>query len=182
MFEIVKYPNPILKKKCREFTTEELKSGKVGDMTFADIKARLARAMAFDSGIGLAGPQIGLNLRVFMVNGTGNPDDDLIIFNPKLSNMKGEVVASEGCLSFPDVYIKVKRFAEVTLEGYDIMSKPFKLEAKDLLARVLQHEYDHLDGKLFIDYNMGAMDRVRTNKILNVLEARWERSHKAKTK
>jgi len=177
VIEIIKYPNPILKKISREFTLDEIKAGKFDNMTFAELKDKMIKAMAMDSGVGLAAPQIGLNVRMFVVNTTGMPDHDLVVFNPILSNLKGSVIDKEGCLSFPNVYIKVKRFAEVTLEGYDTFSNPIKVEAKEMLARVIQHEYEHCFGKLFIE-KMDIMDRIRTNRILEDLERKYEKYKK----
>jgi peptide deformylase len=178
---IIKYPNPILKKVSREFTLDEIKAGKIENMTFAELRDKMIKVMAMDAGVGLAAPQVGLNLRMFIVNTTGMPDHDLVVFNPVLSNMKGSAIDKEGCLSFPHIYIKVKRFAEVTLEGYDVLSNPIKIEAKEMQARVIQHEYDHCCGKLFIE-KMDVMDRIRANRVLEQLEQQWVRAQLLKGK
>lgn len=105
------------------------------------------------NGVGLAAPQIGVNLRVFVIDVSENVVNPIVFINPKIIKMSGSVVSSEGCLSFPDVYSDVKRAANVMVKAMDIKGKSFVLEAKDgsLLARAIQHEFDHLNGILFID-------------------------------
>ena len=107
------------------------------------------------NGVGLAAPQIGVNLRVFVIDvreteGVLNP---IVFINPKIIKKSGEVVSSEGCLSFPDVYSDVKRAENVLVKATDIKGRSFTLEAKEgsLLSRAIQHEFDHLNGILFID-------------------------------
>ena len=106
------------------------------------------------NGVGLAAPQIGVNLRVFVIDVRENDVLNPIVFiNPKIIKKSGEVVSQEGCLSFPDVYSDVKRAENVLIKATDIKGRSFTLEAKDgsLLSRAIQHEFDHLNGVLFID-------------------------------
>ena len=106
------------------------------------------------NGVGLAAPQIGVNLRVFVIDVRENDILNPIVFiNPKIIKKSGEVVSSEGCLSFPDVYSDVKRAENVLVKATDIKGRSFTLEAKEgsLLSRAIQHEFDHLNGILFID-------------------------------
>ncbi len=101
-------------------------------------------------GIGLAGPQVGRMERLFVVH---VPDDEPRVFiNPRIvAASPDEGPYEEGCLSIPGVYADIRRPLEVTVEAIDADGKPFRLDAGGVLARVIQHEYDHLDGVLFID-------------------------------
>ena len=100
-------------------------------------------------GIGLAAPQIGRSERIAVIDVEDNP---IVIVNPEIVITDGSSKAEEGCLSIPEIFGDVERSARVTVRALDRAGKPFELEATDLLARCLQHEIDHLHGKLFIDY------------------------------
>ena len=100
-------------------------------------------------GIGLAAPQIGRSERIAVIDVEDNP---IVIVNPEIVITDGSSKAEEGCLSIPEIFGDVERSARVTVRALDRDGKPFELEATDLLARCLQHEIDHLHGKLFVDY------------------------------
>ena len=100
-------------------------------------------------GIGLAAPQVGRTERLAVVDVDDQP---LVIINPEIIARTGKAKAEEGCLSIPDIYADVERPKEVSVRAMDAEGNTFKIEATDLLARCLQHEIDHLDGKLFLDY------------------------------
>ncbi len=105
-------------------------------------------------GVGLAGNQVGLPYRVFVVNPTGDSackDEAQVFINPILSGRKGSLEAEEGCLSLPGVFAQVKRPEKVVIDAYDLAGDEVHLELEDLPSRVVQHEADHLDGMLFID-------------------------------
>ena len=121
--------------------------------TITDELRRLVRDM-FDTmhaakGIGLAAPQVGRNERLAVVDVENNP---IVIINPEVIHAEGKAKAEEGCLSIPDVYGDVERPATVRVRALDIEGREFEVDAADLLARCLQHEIDHLHGRLFIDY------------------------------
>ena len=100
-------------------------------------------------GVGLAGPQVGISLRVFVFDdGESGP---LFVANPVLANPEGELLEEEGCLSIPGPYHETKRFSRITCRGCDVDGAPFEITGEGLLARILQHETDHLDGMLYID-------------------------------
>lgn len=111
--------------------------------------------MYAQNGCGLAAPQIGVNYRVFVIDVSTNdePLKPMIFINPKIIKKSGAFIGEEGCLSFSTAYINVKRYKNVMMKALDINGKPFVIEAKDgsLLSKALQHEYDHLDGILYID-------------------------------
>ena len=114
------------------------------------LAAEMFDAMIEANGIGLAGPQAGRKLRIFVVM----IDDGVrrVFINPQIISTSEETSEyEEGCLSIPQVYESITRPAKVTVQAFDENGKPFTLEAEGLLARVIQHEYDHLDGILFID-------------------------------
>ncbi len=109
--------------------------------------------MEAERGIGLAAPQIGVSKRIMVLrvpDRTG-AETDMVLLNPVFSEMTGNVVMEEGCLSIPGVSEEVKRPARVVVKATDMQGQPLELDADDLLARALQHEMDHLDGILFVD-------------------------------
>lgn len=121
-----------------------------------DLVKDLLDTLYAKNGVGLAAPQIGENYRVFVID-TSSGDQPLnprVFINPKIIKKSGAFVSNEGCLSFPDVYADVRRYLNVTVKAMDSNGRPFVLEAKDgsLLAKAIQHEFDHLDGILFIDH------------------------------
>ena len=131
-----------------------------------DLISDLLDTMYAQNGVGLAAPQIGVNYRVFVIDvSTGDqPLNPIVFINPKIIKKSGSVISNEGCLSFPEAFTDVRRYANVMVKAMDRNGRSFILEAKDgsLLARAIQHEFDHLDGVLFIDHsiNMFEADEV----------------------
>lgn len=121
-----------------------------------DLIKDLLDTMYAANGVGLAAPQIGEHLRVFVIDVSTNdePLNPIVFINPKIIKKGGAVVSHEGCLSFPEAYTDVRRYKNVMVKALDKKGRPFVIEAKDgtLLARAIQHEFDHLDGVLFIDH------------------------------
>ena len=105
--------------------------------------------MRYARGIGLAAPQVGRSERLALVEIDGDP---IVLINPEILAHAGRVKGEEGCLSIPDIYADVERPKTVTVRALDRSMTPFTIDADDLLARCLQHEIDHLDGRLFLDY------------------------------
>lgn len=127
----------------------------------------LRDTMYADNGVGLAAPQIGENVRVFVID-CADPDappEFMVFVNPRIIAKSGAVNSYEGCLSFPDAYTNVRRYANVKVKALNEKGKPFVIEAEggSLLARCLQHEIDHLDGKLFVDH---ARNRFEADQVL----------------
>ncbi|MBQ3640857.1 peptide deformylase [bacterium] len=158
--KIVKYGEPSLREKSKEVH----KISKKIQILVED----LYDTMYATNGVGLAAPQIGENLRVFVVDcGVDAKSMNPITFiNPKILKKEGAINSYEGCLSFPDAYTNVRRYKYVKIKALDIKGRPFIKEIKDgsLLARAIQHEFDHLDGVLFIDH---CRNRFETDKILS---------------
>lgn len=119
------------------------------------------------NGVGLAAPQIGINYRVFIIDTAieDQPPNPITFINPKIIKKWGAINSYEGCLSFPEVYTYVRRYANAIVKAKDIKGRTFTMEANDgsLLARAIQHEYDHLEGTLFVDH---ARNRFETDTIL----------------
>ena len=142
---IVKYPEPVLKKRATnvEHVTAEIRR----------LIDNMAETMYDAPGVGLAAPQVGKSLRVIVVDPTGEEAKQLIVLvNPEIVSAAGEAMGEEGCLSVPGIRAKVKRWAKVRVRGYDpIKEKTVEIEADGLLARIFQHEIDHLNGIVFID-------------------------------
>jgi peptide deformylase len=111
--------------------------------------ADMFETMHHARGIGLAAPQVGRSERLAVIEIEGEP---LVVINPEIVERSGKAKAEEGCLSIPDIYADVERPKDVVVRALDIDGKPYEIAATDLLARCLQHEIDHLDGKLFLDY------------------------------
>ena len=117
-------------------------------------------------GVGLAANQVDLPYRLFITNPTGDPKsgEERVFINPVLRHPRGLVEAEEGCLSIPEVYAPVKRAEKIDIDAYDLNGQPVHLELDGLFARVVQHETDHIDGKLFID-------RLSTTAALDIRES-----------
>ena len=148
ILKIIEYGNPILREKSKEVS----KISKKIKTLITDMLDTMYSA----NGVGLAAPQVGENLRIFVVDVSdpSGPINPLVFVNPKIIKKSGAINSYEGCLSFPKAYTNVRRYANVMIKAIDINGRPFVKEAKDgeLLARAIQHEFDHLDGKLFIDH------------------------------
>ena len=157
--KVVKYGEPCLRAKSKEVHKISKKIQILVDDLYDTMYAT--------NGVGLAAPQIGENLRVFVIDvGVDAKSMNPITFiNPKIIKKEGAVNSYEGCLSFPEAYSNVRRYSYVKVKALDIKGRPFILEAKEgsLLARAIQHEFDHLDGVLFIDH---CRNRFETDKIL----------------
>ena len=132
-----------------------------------ELVSDLLDTMYAQNGVGLAAPQIGVNYRVFVIDVSSGdqPLNPIVFINPKIIKKSGSVISNEGCLSFPEAYTDVKRYANVMVKALNSHGKPFTLEATDatLLARAIQHEFDHLDGVLFIDH---CVNRFETDNVL----------------
>ncbi len=133
----------------------------------SDLISDLLDTMYAQNGVGLAAPQIGVNYRVFVIDVSSDkePLNPIVFVNPKIIKKSGSIVSNEGCLSFPQAYTDVKRYSDVMVKALDSHGRPFTLEAKDgsLLARAIQHEFDHLNGVLFIDH---CLNRFETDEVL----------------
>ena len=129
---------------------------------------KMAATMYDAPGIGLASVQVGWNksLTVYDISPRDEKRSLHVLINPRIITKEGEIVSEdEGCLSVPDFRADVKRAAFVTVEGYDREGKPVKIDAEGLLAIVLQHEIDHLNGKLFIERISALKRQMYTRRV-----------------
>jgi peptide deformylase len=146
ILRIVKYPHPVLKHLSRPL--------KRVDAELRKWIAEMFELMYEHKGIGLAANQVDLPYRVFILNVSGdaaNKDQEHVLINPTILKQSGNAEADEGCLSFPEIYAPVRRSENVVAVAYDLCGNEKKYDVDGLFARALQHEYDHIDGKLFID-------------------------------
>lgn len=159
---IKKYPETVLRKKAREikFITPEIKN----------LIANMKETIATEEGIGLAASQVGVLERVIVLK----TEKGLEVFiNPKiLKKSKEKEVAEEGCLSFPSLWLKIKRPKEVEIRTLNEKEEKLETKVQGLLARVFQHEIDHLDGILFID-RLSFWQRIKIKKRLKELSQKW---------
>ncbi len=116
-------------------------------------------------GIGLAAPQVAIFKRVMVVDVSEEGNEPLVFINPEIIDAQGRETMEEGCLSVPEVYEKVERAEQVTVRALDRDGNPFEMHAEGLKAVCIQHEIDHLDGKLFVDY-LSSLKRSRIRKKL----------------
>ena len=159
---IVHYPHDVLRQKAKPITsvTEEVKA----------VTAKMIELMHQAPGVGLAAPQVGLPWRMFVANPTGEPGDDRVYINPQLTGATGGNAArDEGCLSLPGITVEVTRPTEITIRATNLDGEAFEDSGGDLIARIWQHEYDHLDGILIID-KMSPMDRMANKRAIKELE------------
>ncbi|MDO8494895.1 MAG: peptide deformylase [Deltaproteobacteria bacterium] len=151
---IVIYPDPALKTKCEPVAEVTKEIQKILD--------NMAETMYAAPGIGLAAPQVGITQRLIVIDVSsreeGAPKKLYQLVNPKIVAREGEIEWEEGCLSIPGFLQNMKRSAKVTVEALDKKGKPIQIEAQELLAVCLQHEIDHIDGKLIID-NVSRLKR-----------------------
>ena len=144
LLPILEYPDPRLKKVAApiEAVTPEIRA-LVRDM---------AETMYSAPGIGLAAPQVNVQKRIVVIDISDTKDQLRVFINPVLISAEGEQECEEGCLSVPGYYEKVRRAAKVSVRAIDLDGQPFELVAEELLAVCLQHEIDHLEGKVFVEY------------------------------
>jgi len=155
--KILHYPDPRLRRQALPVDTvdDEIRT-LIDDM---------AETMYQAPGMGLAAPQIDVSKRILVIDISEARNDLRVLVNPELLTQEGEQTMEEGCLSVPGVYEEVTRAEKVTVRALGRDGKPFELEANGLLATCVQHEIDHLDGKLFVDY-LSQLKRQRVRKKL----------------
>ncbi len=144
------FPDPALKQKSKRVRTI--------DGSIKRLIENMRETMHSVSGVGLAAPQVGVPLRVIVI---GMPEEeDIVLINPEIVRRKGERLVNEGCLSVPGYIGEITRAESVTVKGRDQSGKEIRIKADELLAQVLQHEIDHLNGVLYLDH-LESMDEPR---------------------
>jgi len=158
------YPDSVLRVKCREVRDFDARLRKLA--------ADMVETMIAAPGVGLAAPQVGVELRLAVVDTSvgQDPKELHILVNPEIVRREGAEADMEGCLSLPGINDKVERPLAITVCAVDLQGKPLELRAEDFLARAICHEVDHLDGILFTDHLRG-LRRERSRRQLKKLAA-----------
>jgi len=161
--QIVSFPHPTLRHKSKPVRRV--------DAELVQIVREMFRLMYANNGIGLAANQVDLPLRLFIVNLSAKPDEgeEFVFINPVLSKPKGNEEFEEGCLSFPELYGPVTRPKQITVQAYNLRGEEIRMNLDGMLARVIQHEYDHLDGTVFVD-RMTPTARAKAQPMLDEFE------------
>ncbi|VAY02401.1 Peptide deformylase [Arsenophonus endosymbiont of Aleurodicus dispersus] len=161
VLNILHYPDERLRK-----ITEPVK--KV-DLEIQRIVNDMFETMYEEKGIGLAATQVNILKRIIVIDVSKYRNERLVLINPVILDTSGQMGIEEGCLSVPEQRAFVLRAKGIKIKALDLNGKPFKLETNDLLAICIQHEIDHLNGKLFIDY-LSALKRQRISNKIKKLE------------
>jgi peptide deformylase len=171
IFPIRVLGDPVLRETCRDV--------EVFDSFLRRLSEDMLETMYHAPGVGLAAPQIGLSLRFFVFDpGPEHGTGPGAVANPVLSDLEGEQTDDEGCLSIPNIYFPTTRAMRVGVSGQDVEGRPISLVGEGLLARIFQHETDHVNGMLFIDRlseedRRRAMAEIRNRELTR--STRWRR-------
>lgn len=164
---IVQYPHPSLRFQARPVTRV--------DDALRGAAARMLELMYEAKGVGLAATQVALPWRMFVYNPTADPEQrelERVVLNPVIQEKRGSQDESEGCLSFPGLYHKVRRAKTVRVRYFTLAGTQEEIEATDFVSRIFQHETDHLSGILFID-KLGTIGRMSARSTLARMESEF---------
>jgi peptide deformylase len=173
VLRIVTYPHPALR-------FESVPVQRI-DATLRDHVRAMFDLMYEARGIGLAANQVALPFRLFVLNLTADPerkDEERVFINPEIVKRHGGVVAEEGCLSFPGLFGNVPRARTIRVRAFDLQGNPVEVHADDLLSRAIQHETDHVHGRLFIDH-FDPDTRKAADAAIREIEARFRAEQQA---
>lgn len=144
ILEVLRFPDERLR-------TVAKKIEKV-DQSITQLIDNMFETMRDENGIGLAATQINVHKQLVVMDVSEEQDSPKVFINPEITHMEGKTISEEGCLSVPNNYAKVERAEKITVSALDRNGEHFTLDAEGLLAICIQHELDHLKGKLFVDY------------------------------
>jgi peptide deformylase len=162
---LTKYPTPVL--------TDKAKPVEVFDNDLRVLADRMIDIMVEARGVGLAGPQAGVNLRIFVASVDGTKENAKVYINPSI-HVEGPLEAiDEGCLSLPGISGKIKRYTGCTVTAQDLNGKKFTETGEGLQARIYQHEYDHLEGRMIKD-RLSQPAKLRARRRLRQLEEEYK--------
>ena len=166
--KIVVYPDPLLLKRTTplEEVTPEVRTR----------VAEMLRMMYDQHGVGLAAPQVGWSVKLFVMNESGDParpELERVLINPRIVRRRGRVRGEEGCLSFPGMYVEVERARSIEVESMDLDGHTTRYPLEDFPSRIVQHELDHLDNILLV-HRMSEADRIRHRAALEELRDSFE--------
>ena len=157
ILDILEYPNPLLRNKALVVKTV--------DDEVRNLVSDMFETMYAAPGIGLAANQVNIFRQIIVIDVSDHKDQPLCLINPQLVESSGSQKCEEGCLSVPGVYANVERASQIRVRALDRDGQAFELDADELLAVCIQHEMDHLQGKLFVDY-LSPLKRQRVRKKL----------------
>ena len=166
---ITRFPAPVLAQPAKPIDNIDDSIRTLAD-SMIDIMLR-------NKGIGLAGPQAGVNLRIFVVSLDGTKENAKVYINPKIETSGSLVHFEEGCLSLPGVSAKIKRFKQCSVTATDLDGNIFTEHAEGLPARAFQHEFDHLDGMLIKD-RMTTVQSIAARKLIKKLRKEYNEKNK----
>jgi len=158
ILEILKFPDPRLRTKAKTITEFNKELARIAEDMF--------ETMYDARGVGLAGTQVNIHLRIFTMDVSEKGNERIVVCNPEIIKVEGDYTIDEGCLSVEHAWDKVKRGQKVWMRGQDIKGKAFELVGENLMAKCMQHEVDHLNGKLFIDH----LSRLKQERIRQKIE------------
>ncbi len=161
ILEVLHFPDDRLRKKA--VLVDKI------DNDISEIAQNMLETMYAEGGIGLAATQVNIQKRIVVIDLSEEKNEPIILINPEITNKKGTETMREGCLSVPDYFDTVERAEEVEFNYQDLQGKTISSETGGLLAVCIQHEIDHLNGKLFIDY-LSPLKRQRLKKKINKQE------------
>ncbi len=164
VLNILRYPDPRLEKVAKPVTRV--------DDAIRQLVRDMAETMYAAPGIGLAATQVDVHERVIVLDVSDARDQLVVLINPEIVGLEGEQECEEGCLSVPGVYDVVKRAAKVKVRALDGEGRPFELAAEGLLAVCIQHEMEHLEGKVFVEH----LSRLKQARIRAKLQKQERRS------
>lgn len=159
--KVLKYPDPRLREAGVELSRV--------DAAVRALAERMFALMFQNKGVGLACQQVGVPARMFVASPSFSEDDRRVYVNPRLVSLEGSQESDEGCLSFPNISCRVKRYNFATIRAMNLDGTLFEESGEELLARIFQHEMDHLDGRLLVD-RMGSVAKLSNRRALKDLE------------
>ena len=154
---IITYPDPRLRKKGAAV--------EVFDEEIVRIKNDMLETMYYADGVGLSATQVDIQKSILVADTSQNQNRPLCLVNPKITEASGQEIMNEGCLSVPGIFADVQRAENIVVEAQDECGEPIQVEAGGLLAVCIQHEMDHLKGKLFVDYLSAEKRRLVLAKV-----------------
>jgi len=166
LLEVLRFPDERLRTVAKPVEKVDARIQQLVDDMF--------ETMLEENGVGLAATQVDVHLRLVVMDVSEEGDQPLVFINPEIIETEGTIISEEGCLSVPGNYAKVERAAKVKVKALNREGEEFEIEGDGLLAKCVQHELDHLEGKLFVDY-LSPLKRQRIKKKLEK-EARMKKS------
>lgn len=180
IYPVTVYGDPLLRKKAKPIEKDH--------EGLSEIIENMWETMYNSDGVGLAAPQVGLSIRMFMVDATSGAEEEpelkdfkRVFINPEIIETKGEEwVMNEGCLSLPEIREDVKRPDEVIIKYLDENFEPHEEQFKGYAGRIIQHEYDHLEGILFVDHLSPLRKRLLKSKLRNIATGKVQPHYRIK--